>query len=232
MRIRFGGSLFSRVPAVLVVAGVVLLGVGQRVWAQDVPTPPMPSAEAPPSAQAPPGAPSGTQVVQRGSGGAPSYILDDTQQWSVPVLVAQTEGVDLYVQDTSDPQWLARNYRDFIDKHQYVITTVTQYKRPSACRASQVQWGNSDAASINACSLDIAYRIHLLRVDAHLKTISVKMAAMVGHDGQMDPGSVQDQGLERNWTDLPADVQEGLQKTTETVAKQMKVYDARVQSVH
>ena len=212
MRVRFGRSLLM--VLVLTLAGRSVL------------------AQAPPSAQAPPGAPSGTQVVQRGSGGAPSYILDDTQQWSVPVLVAQTDGVDLYVQDTSDPQWLARNYRDFIDKHQYVITTVTQYKRPSACRASQVQWGNSDAASINACSLDIAYRIHQLRVDAHLKTISVKMAAMVGHDGQMDPGSVQDQGLERNWTDLPADVQEGLQKTTETVAKQMKVYDLRVQSVH
>ena len=189
-------------------------------------------AQAPPSAQQPPAGAPGNQVVQRGSGGAPTYVLDDQQQWSVPVLVAQTDGVDLYVQDTSDPQWLARNYRDFIDKHQYVITTVTQYKRASACRASQVAWGNSDAASINACSLDIAYRIHQLRVDAHLKTISVKMAAMVGHDGQIDPGSVQDQGLERNWTDLPADVQEGLQKTTETVAKQMKVYDLRVQSVH
>ncbi len=74
-------------------------------------------------AQAPSPA-AGTQVVQRGSGGAPSYILDDTQQWSVPVLVAQTEGVDLYVQDTSDPQWLARNYRDF-PQHRTMGSTST-----------------------------------------------------------------------------------------------------------
>ena len=172
------------------------------------------------------------QVVQRGAGGVPSSILDETNQWSVPIAVSESHDVDLYIPDVTSPVWLQKNYRDFIDQHQYVITMVTYYRSPAACRANQTAWGNTDAASMDACSLDISYRIRQARVDAHLKTVTLLMAAMVGHDGSIIPATVQNERMERTWANLDPNTQVALDKTTRIVAKQMKAYDLRVQTLH
>lgn len=172
------------------------------------------------------------QVVQRGAGGVPSQILDETNQWSVPIAVSESHDVDLYIPDVTSPAWLQKNYRRFMDEHQYVVTMVTYYRSPAACRANQAAWGNTDAASMDACSLDISYRVHQLRVDAHLKTITLLMAAMVGHDGSIIPSTVQNDRQERTWANLGPNTQVALDKTTRIVAKQMKAYDLRVQTLH
>jgi hypothetical protein len=172
------------------------------------------------------------QVVQRGAGGVPSQILDETNQWSVPIAVSESHDVDLYIPDVTSPAWLQKNYRRFMDEHQYVITMVTYYRSPAACRANQAAWGNTDSASMDACSLDISYRVHQLRVDAHLKTITLLMAAMVGHDGSIITSTVQNDRQERTWANLGPNTQVALDKTTRIVAKQMKAYDLRVQTLH
>ncbi len=172
------------------------------------------------------------QVVQRGAGGVPSSILDETNQWSVPIAVAESDEVDLYIPDVTNVAWLQANYRRFMDEHQYVITMVTYYRTPAACRANQAAWGNTDAASMDACSLDISYRIRQARVDAHLKTVTLLMAAMVGHDGSILPGTIRNDQMERTWANLDPNTQQALDKTTRIVAKQMKAYDLRVQTLH
>ena len=172
------------------------------------------------------------QVVQRGAGGVPSSILDETNQWSVPIDVGGTQDADLYIPDVTSPAWLQANYRRFMDEHQYVITMVTYYRSPAACRANQAGWGNTDAASMDACSLDISYRVRQARVDAHLKTVTLLMAAMVGHDGSILPNTVNNERMERTWANLDPNTQQALDKTTRIVAKQMKAYDLRVQTLH
>ncbi len=169
------------------------------------------------------------QVIQRGSGGQPFQVLDETEQWSAPTMVASDHDVETYVPDVSSSAWLKRNYREFIDRHQYVVTMFTHYRTMKACRANQVAWGLGDAAHLNAC-LDIGYRIRQATVDTHLKTVTLIMAAMVSRDGQMDPSSMQHEPISRTWAQLDANTQQALEKTTDMVSREMKIYDRRVQN--
>lgn len=178
-----------------------------------------------------PGASFGQQVVQRGALGKPAQVLDDTGQWSTPLLVAGDHDVEMYIPDVTSTDWLQRNYADYEEKEQYVIAFLTFYRNTKACRANQIGWGHSDAAHLDACN-DISYRVRQVNVDAHLKTVTLIMAAMIGEDGQIVPSSMERQPISRNWRDLDANSQEALDKATGMIAEQMKRYDRKVNGIH
>jgi hypothetical protein len=113
----------------------------------------------------------GQQIVQRGPLGRPAQVLDETQQWSTPLLVSSDHDVEIYLPDVSSPEWLRRNYTDFENKGQYVLSMFTFYRTTKACRANQIGWGYSDAAHLDACN-DISYRLRQIAVDSHQKTAS------------------------------------------------------------
>jgi hypothetical protein len=172
------------------------------------------------------------QVVQRGALGTPAQMMDETGQWTTPLLVAHDSDVEIYIPDISNPDWLAQNYPDFRDKYQYVLTFLTFYRTPRACRVNMIGWGYSDAAHLNACETDIGYRVRRVSVDTHLKTVTLTMAAMVDHNGQIVPASIEQQPVFRNWTNLDANSQEALNKATGFVTAQMKIYDRKMTSNH
>lgn len=173
----------------------------------------------------------GQQLVQRGAFGKPAQVLDDTMQWSTPLLVASDRDVEIYIPDVTSTDWLQRNYTDFEEKDQYVISFFTFYRNTKACRANQIAWGHSDAVHLDACN-DISYRVRQVNVDAHLKTITLIMAAMIGEDGQVVPASIERQPISRNWPGLDANSQEALDKATTLIAEQMKRYDRKVNGIH
>ena len=84
---------------------------------------------------------------------------------------------------------------------------------------------------MNACLDSIGYRVREGEVDAHLKTVTLRMAAMVGTDGTIDPASVQNEAVSRTWANLDPNTQEALVKTNEFVAEQMRIYDAKIQKL-
>jgi hypothetical protein len=167
------------------------------------------------------------QVLQRGALGRPSQVLDETEQWTTPLLTAGDKEVEIYIPDVSNAVWLQRNYPDFWDKKQYVISMFTFYRTPRACRANQIAWGFADQAHLDAC-IDIGYRVRQTSVDAQQKTVTLIMAGMVTQDGQLIQDSVQQQSISRTWAQLDPNTQTALQKTTELVADQMRAYDRRV----
>ncbi len=166
----------------------------------------------------------GQQVVQRGALGRPSLVLDETMQWTTPLLVSTAPDVEMYIPDVSSPDWLKSNYQGYQDKGQYVLSMFTFYKTPKACRANQIAWGNSNAASLDAC-IEIGYRLRQALIDTQQKTATLIMAAMIGQDGEIEPGSIQRQSISRTWLSLDANTQAALAKTNGIVAKQMKIYD-------
>lgn len=170
------------------------------------------------------------QLVQRGPFSKPVQVFDDTGKWTIPLLVASDDDVELYVPDITATDWLNRNYQPFIDKGQYTISMFTLYKTPRACRANQLQSGFSDAPHLDACMVTIRYRLRQALVDTHQKTVTLRTAAMLDQEGQMDPASVQHETRTRTWAELDANSQAALVKTTELVAKQMKVYDLRIRA--
>jgi hypothetical protein len=171
------------------------------------------------------------QVVQRGALGKPAEVLDDTGQWTTPLLVSSDRDVEIYIPDVTSPDWLKRNYTDFQEKHQYVLSFFTFYRNPKACRANQIAWGYGDAAHLDACD-DISYRVRQATVDTHLKTVTLIMAAMIGQDGQIVPSSMERQAISRNWSELDAHTQEALEKATGVIAEQMRIYDRKVNGIH
>jgi hypothetical protein len=178
-----------------------------------------------------PAASFGQQVVQRGAFGKPAQVLDETMQWSTPLPVSSDRDVEIYIPDVTSSDWLKRNYADFEEKNQYVISFFTFYRNTKACRANQIAWGYSDAAHLDACN-DISYRVRQVNVDAHLKTVTLIMAAMIGEDGQIVPASMERQPISRNWRELDANSQEALDKATALIAEQMKRYDRKVNGIH
>jgi hypothetical protein len=171
------------------------------------------------------------QIVQRGAMGRPSEVLDETEQWTTPLLVSSDHDVEIYIPDVSNPEWLKRNYPDFPEKHQYVISLFTFYRNTKACRANQIAWGYGDQAHLDACN-DISYRVRQGTVDTHLKTVTLIMAAMIGQDGQIVPSSVERQPISRNWSSLDAHTQEALEKATELIAEQMRMYERKMNGIH
>ena len=172
------------------------------------------------------------QVVERGALGKPTQMMDETGQWTTPLLAAHDSDVGIYIPDVSNPDWLKQNYPDFRDKYQYVLTFLTFYRTPRACKANMIGWGYSDAAHLNACETDIGYRIRRASVDTHLKTVTLIMAAMVDTRGQIVPASIEQQPISRNWSRLDANTQEALTKASALIAEQMKIYDRRVNGNH
>ncbi len=170
----------------------------------------------------------GQQVVQRGALGKPAQVMDETGQWSVPLLVASDHDVELYIPDLSTAEWLKENYSGYEDKGQYVLSMFTFYITPRACRANQIGWGNSDANHLDACDVT-GYRVRQALVDTLQKTVTLQMAAMIGQDGQIEVDSVQQQPLTRTWSELDANTQEALKKANAFVAEQMRAYDRKVQ---
>ena len=169
------------------------------------------------------------QVVQRGALGRPAQVLDQTGDWTTPLMLAGDKDVEIYLPDVSNPDWLRANYTDFVNKGQYVATLFTFYRTTTACQANQIGWGNGDQAHLDAC-VDIGYRVREATVDVNLKTVTLIYAAMVGQDGMIVPDSVMRQVVTRRWADLDANTRAALDKATVIVAKQMSRYDQRLGS--
>jgi hypothetical protein len=173
----------------------------------------------------------GQQVVQRGALGRPGQVLDETQQWSTPLLVAADADVELYIPDLTGTEWLKRNYSDYMNKAQYVVSMVTFYKTTKACRKNQIGWGNGDAAHLNACN-DIGYRVRQALIDTNQKAVTLIMAAMVDQNGEIVPSSIQQDSVMRTWADLDVTTREALKKTNALVAEQMRIYHRKLQPSH
>src|SRR5271163_4313572 len=109
------------------------------------------------------------QVIQRGALGAPAQVLDETGVWTTPVSLSSDHDVEIYIPDVTSPAWITRNYRDFEDKGQYVLSMFTFYKTTKACETNQIGWGYAGAAHLNACA-EIGYRVRQVTVDTTLKT--------------------------------------------------------------
>ena len=171
------------------------------------------------------------QVIQRGALGTPAQVLDDTGTWTTPFLAVPAKEVEIYLPDVSSQVWLRKNYRNFEDRGQYVLTLFTRYRSPEACRANQVGWGLGDQAHLDACATDIAYRTRTATVDINLKTVTLISAAMVDPVGKLDPTSIQTTHLVRRWAELDANTQKALDVATAEITRQMARYDRRVQSL-
>jgi len=168
------------------------------------------------------------QVVQRGALGRPAGVLDETNQWTAPLLLSSDHDVELYIPDISSPEWLERNYPDYRDKSQFTLSMFTFYRTPRACRANQIAWGNSDGAHLDEC-LSIGYRLRRGLVDSRQKTVTLIAAAMVDQSGMIQDSSIRDEPLTKSWADLDDNTQKALQKAAGLVAEQMKIYDLKVQ---
>lgn len=171
------------------------------------------------------------QIIQRGPFGKPSQVLDETQQWTIPLLVASAHGLEIYIPDVTSTAWLSRNYSDFINRGTYTLSTFTLYKTVEACRANQIRWGMGDAQHLDACN-DIKYRARQIVVDPNQKSVQLLSAAMVDEDGQIVPESAQEPATFRTWDQLDAAAQQAILRTNELVTRQMRVYDAKVHNEH
>jgi hypothetical protein len=171
------------------------------------------------------------QIVQRGALGTPSQVLDETGQWTAPLLLAEDHDVSISMPDISTPQWLQRNYDSYVNKGTYVLTLFTFYRTPAACRANQVGWGLGDVAHLNAC-VDTGYRARRALIDPQSRSITLQAAVMVDQSGYVQPSTLRDDQVFRTWDQLDANTQLALKKADEFVTRQMKIYDARQQSLH
>ena len=170
------------------------------------------------------------QVVQRGALGKPDQVLDQTGEWTAPILVASDADVEMYIPDVSSPAWLKRNYPDFHDRGFYTLTLFTFYKNPKACRQNRIAWGLGDKASLDAC-IETGYRLREGKVDPHEKSATLLKAAMIDQAGKLDPASVQNEETFRYWNQLDPNTQSALEKANVLIEKQLAIYDRKMQGL-
>ena len=176
------------------------------------------------------GAGFGQQVVERGAFGKPAQVLDETNQWTTPLLVAADEDVHIYIPDVSSPDWLKRNYPDFHDRGIYTLSMFTFYRTPKACRENQTGWGLGDKAHLDAC-ISIGYRVRRAVINPEEKSATLIMAAMIDQSGKIEPDSIQTEQTFRFWNQLDANTRSALEKANALITKQLTAYDEKMQSL-
>jgi hypothetical protein len=171
-----------------------------------------------------------TAGIQRGAFGKPVQVLDETKQWTTPLLVGTEKDEEIYIPDLSNPDWLKLNYRDFLDRGYYTISMFTFYRTPAACRRNQIGWGLGDKAHLDAC-IDIRYRVRAVKIVPQEKSITLLSAAMVLENGEIDDTTIESRQTFRFWNQVDANTQLALEKTNDLVTLQMKRYDDKIQSL-
>jgi hypothetical protein len=171
------------------------------------------------------------QVVERGAAGRPAQVLDETEEWTAPLLLVSDKDVQIYIPDVTSPDWLKRNYSDYQDRSFYTLSVFTFYKTPEACRVNQTNWGLGDTQHLNDC-ISIGYRVRRAIVNPYEKSVTLLMAAMIDLKGVIQPSSVQTERVFRYWNQLDENTQTALKKANILITEQMKIYDQKLQSVH
>lgn len=171
------------------------------------------------------------QIIQHGPFSKPVQVLDETQQWTTPLLVASDDNLEIYIPDVTSTDWLSLNYPDFQNHGTYTISIFSSYRKVKACRDNFVSLGQGDAAHMDACP-NIGYRVRQITVDPNQKSVQLLYAAMVDQDGSVIPDFVQQSSAFRTWDQLDATTQKAILKTNDLVTQQMRRYDARLQSSH
>jgi hypothetical protein len=168
------------------------------------------------------------QLVQRGALGKPAQVLDETDNWTTPLLLVSDHDVEVYMPDVTSPEWLRRNYTSYENGGTYTISLFTLYKTPTACQANQVGWGLADANHLNACD-STGYRIRRGSVETQQKSITLIMAAMIDQDGQLDKNTIETRGAFRYWYQLDTNTQAALKVANALIQRRMKLYDEAMQ---
>ncbi len=171
------------------------------------------------------------QVVERGAGGRPAQVLDETDQWTTPLLLVNDKDLQIYIPDVTSPDWLTRNYPDYHDRSFYTLSIFTFYKTPEACRANQTAWGLASGEDLNDC-IAIGYRVRSVIIHPHERSVTLLKAAMVDLKGAILPASIKTDRVSRFWNQLDENSQTALKKADALVAEQMKIYDQKLQSAH
>jgi hypothetical protein len=164
-------------------------------------------------------------VIQVGALNLPGAVLTQNNEWSSLITILSLPDLDFYVEDPSTDAWLARNAQAFLDRGHYVITAVSYYKYPRACRADMVRSG-FDLAHQNAGD-QYRYCIRQISVDSPQNAISLLYSVMVFSNGTPDPTSILRDPGTRGFSDLGPDAQKAISAATELVAKQAHQYAIR-----
>ncbi len=173
----------------------------------------------------------GQQLVERGPLGKPSQVLDETGEWTTPLLLVSDESVQIYIPDVTSSEWLKQNYSNYKDRSFYTLSTFTFYKTPEACQINQTNWGLGDAEHLNDCAF-IGYRVRRAVVNPHEKSVTLVMAAMIDSKGAIQPSSIRTDKIFRFWNQLDKNTENALQKANALIEEQMKIYDQKIQSIH
>jgi hypothetical protein len=158
------------------------------------------------------------QVVERGAGGRPAQVVDETGEWTTPLLLVSDKDVQIYMPDVTSPDWLKLNYPDYHDRSFYTITIFTFYKTPEACRANQTAWGMASGNNLNDC-ISIGYRVRSAIIHPHEQSVTLLKAAMVDLKGAIIPDSIQTDRVSRFWNQLDENSQTALNKANGIVAE-------------
>jgi len=164
-------------------------------------------------------------VIQVGALNSPAAVLTPSGDWSSLIGILSLPDLDFYVEDPSTDAWLARNAQSFLDRGHYVITAVSYYKYPRACRADMVRSG-FDLAHQNACD-QYRYCIRQISVDSPQNAISLLFSQMVFSNGTPDPTSILRNPGTRGFSDLGPDAQKAISNATTLIAKQVHQYAIR-----
>lgn len=168
------------------------------------------------------------QIVERGSFGTPTQVLDETEEWTTPLLLVADKDVKIYMPDVSSPEWLKRNYSDYENRGFYTLSLFTFYKTPEACRTNQTNWGRGDSQHLNDCAT-LGYRVRRAIVNPNEKSVTLLMGAMIDAKGAIQPSSVQTEKVFRFWNQLDENTNVALVKANAIIAEQMRIYDRKVQ---
>lgn len=134
---------------------------------------------------------SSQQLLQLGPFGKPVMVLDEGENWSIPIQVYSDSDVAYYVPDITTPGWVYWHKDYFKLTGKYNVSVITWNKTNNLCLQHFSVNNGYDSTYQDNCK-KLRYEQRLISIDTRNNTVTCLQEILMESDARLNPMNVTD----------------------------------------
>jgi hypothetical protein len=119
--------------------------------------------------------------------GRPIAVMDDGDNWSIPISLYSDSDVELFVPDITTEGWISWHVKQFRETGKYGVYVYAFYKNDQLCRRERIPAEHkTDPKWLQSCSA-LRYQRKLVEVDTRKNTVRVYSVLVMQKDAVANP---------------------------------------------
>lgn len=129
----------------------------------------------------------GQELLQPGLSGRPLTVMDEAENWSVPISVYSDQDTEMFIPDVTRPGWVQWHAAEYRRDGTYTVSLFSFYKTNRFCRQNMIAAGHgTDPKWLEACA-ELRYQRSLLKIDTRKRTVTVLDSLLMERDARFHP---------------------------------------------